>query len=299
MEKGIVKKLLTGAIVYVIYYVMLGFAILYIIALTNPKKYESTDVNHDGVTDIRDLAIVQKEIVERKWVRVKKNKKGLKKLIGLIFLAIFGLFYMLYYILKAIDSEVPKIFMKAPRIFRQLVIYTMIVLSVACFLGREETKVILSEPVQVEKPIEITEEEPVKEEIKEMTRPELECNLSEIECSIYYEALEQDLSEEQAYMIMAISKQETGHWSSSAFKNGNNLGGIMGTNGLKSYDTLEQGIKSMVHLLKNYYIDKGLDTLEKIQTKYCPIGASNDPAGLNNYWLKNTTIFYNEYLGGK
>lgn len=66
MEKGIIKKLLIGAIVYVIYYVVLGFAILCIIALTNPKEYESTDVNHDGVTDIRDLAIVQKEIVEGK-----------------------------------------------------------------------------------------------------------------------------------------------------------------------------------------------------------------------------------------
>lgn len=63
MEKELIKKILIGAIIYMIYYVALGFAILYITALTNPKKYESTDVNHDGVTDIRDLLIVQKKIV--------------------------------------------------------------------------------------------------------------------------------------------------------------------------------------------------------------------------------------------
>lgn len=228
-----------------------------------------------------------------------KSKKGLKKLFGFIFLIVFGLVYMIYYILKTIDTETPKIFMKAPRMFRQLVIYTMIVLSVACFMGREEKQIILSEPIQVEKPAEIVEEKQIEKETEEVTSPELDCDLSGIECSIYYEALEQDLSKEQAYMIMAISKQETGHWTSDAYKFANNVGGIMDSDGLRSYSSISEGIKDMVSILRKYYFNQGLDTLEKIQSKYCPIGAKNDPSGLNNYWLKNTTIFYNEYLGGK
>lgn len=57
------RKLLAAEIIYIIYFAILGVAILYIIALAIPKRYESTDVNHDGVTDIRDLLIVQKKIV--------------------------------------------------------------------------------------------------------------------------------------------------------------------------------------------------------------------------------------------
>jgi len=34
------------------------------IRINNIDNYERTDVNHDGVTDIRDLTIVQKRIVE-------------------------------------------------------------------------------------------------------------------------------------------------------------------------------------------------------------------------------------------
>ena len=49
--------------------------------------------------------------------------------------------------------------------------------------------------------------------------------------------------------------------------------------------------------LKYNYFDIGLDTLEKIQPKYCPIGAANDPTGLNKYWLSGTQKKYNELIG--
>lgn len=242
----------------------------------------------------------------------RKNKKGktkaniIKKILQFIFLTIVGLGVFVKYIFKTIDTEVPKIFMKAPRLFRQCVIYTMIVLSISCFLGRDyDTKeVVYNKPIEVSNSIEITEEMPLNDEIEVSEevieeKQELSCHLSGIECSIYYEALEQGLSENQAYMVMSISKQETGHWTSDAYKFSNNIGGIMNGNSLKSYNAVSDGISDMVSILKKYYFNEGLDTLEKIQKKYCPIGAKNDPQGLNNYWLKNTTIFLNEYLGGK
>jgi hypothetical protein len=52
----------------------------------------------------------------------------------------------------------------------------------------------------------------------------------------------------------------------------------------------------MIHVLRDYYFARGKNTLEDIQKSYCPIGASNDPSGLNNYWLPRVTQYYNEYL---
>jgi len=37
---------------------------------------------------------------------------------------------------------------------------------------------------------------------------------------------------------------------------------------------------------------KKFDTyLQFLQSRYCPIGASNDPKGLNHFWLKNVKYF--------
>lgn len=52
----------------------------------------------------------------------------------------------------------------------------------------------------------------------------------------------------------------------------------------------------MVSLLQNNYFGKGLDTIEKIGAKYCPVGADNDPNGLNQYWVPGVTRIYNNYL---
>jgi len=34
--------------------------------------------------------------------------------------------------------------------------------------------------------------------------------------------------------------------------------------------------------------------LEFLASRYCPIGVSNDPKGLNQHWLKNVRFFLNE-----
>lgn len=41
--------------------------------------------------------------------------------------------------------------------------------------------------------------------------------------------------------------------------------------------------------------NKYKDYLEFLASRYCPIGASNDPKGLNQYWLKNVRYFLRQY----
>ena len=63
--------------------------------------------------------------------------------------------------------------------------------------------------------------------------------------------------------------------------------------GFIKYNSLDEGIEAFVSNLKRNYFDIGLDTLEKIQPKYCPVGAENDPNNLNQHWLGGVTQIYN------
>ena len=120
-------------------------------------------------------------------------------------------------------------------------------------------------------------------------------NLDEISYQIKQEAI---LLEIDWKIAVAIAKWETGHYTSQAFKKLNNVGGNFGLRDgkyqLLKFDTLEDGVKFFVKNLKNNYFNKGLTTLEKIQQKYAPIGAKNDPSKLNNYWLDGVKKIYEE-----
>lgn len=74
-------------------------------------------------------------------------------------------------------------------------------------------------------------------------------------------------------LIYAIAKHETGHFKSKLFIENNNPGGIKdfySESGWAKYDSEFEGIMEMARLLRNNYYDYGLNTLEKIGTKYCP-----------------------------
>ena len=96
------------------------------------------------------------------------------------------------------------------------------------------------------------------------------------------------------FLLKAISIHETGHFKSKAWLEYNNAGGIMGNNGLLRYETKEAGVMAMARLLKTQYIDKGYDTIEKIQKKYAPLNVKNDPNNLNRHWVSGVTNIYNE-----
>ena len=99
-------------------------------------------------------------------------------------------------------------------------------------------------------------------------------------------------------LLAAICKLETGHGTSSAFKNHNNPSGTMdpATNWTKlvTFPSVQAGLEYTAKNLANNYIAKGLTTISAIGAKYCPVGAANDPNGTNKNWVPTVTNFYNE-----
>lgn len=71
-------------------------------------------------------------------------------------------------------------------------------------------------------------------------------------------------------LAVSIARVETGNFASEIFLKYNNLGGLSNDYGWYKYDTLIEGINAYVSMLKLEYIEKGLDTPEKMQPKYCP-----------------------------
>lgn len=76
------------------------------------------------------------------------------------------------------------------------------------------------------------------------------------------------------YVAVAITLQETGcKWNCSKLvKKCNNVGGMKGSPGCngsyKRFNTIDEGIKAYIDNLANNYYSKGLNTVEKINTKY-------------------------------
>ncbi|WP_338036742.1 glucosaminidase domain-containing protein [Neobacillus thermocopriae] len=96
-------------------------------------------------------------------------------------------------------------------------------------------------------------------------------------------------------LLAAIAIHETGNGKSRAAIVKNNVAGMMGPNGLKHYQSVEDSIMDMARNLSKNYLDKGLTTISKIGGKYAPIGAKNDPTGLNNHWVSGVNRYFNQF----
>ena len=205
---------------------------------------------------------------------------------------------IIYLIIKFIDNLMAKLFMKLPRLLRVGIVYSLIGLSILNFVNipsrTVSAKTNTNENVAIATenlPVETTEKPIVEEKVENTT-----CKFdNENACNIYNKAIEKGLTENQSLLVVAISTHETGYWTSKAFTENYNFGGIMTSKGLKSYSTYEEGLDHFVNVLKNYYFDKGLTTIEQIGAKYCPVGAKNDPKGLNVNWVPSVTSIYNSY----
>lgn len=95
-------------------------------------------------------------------------------------------------------------------------------------------------------------------------------------------------------LLSAIAIHETGNGSSRAVNDKNNVAGMMGKNGLRSYASIEDSIFDMARNLRQNYLNQGKDTIAKIGAKYAPVGAANDPTGLNNHWTKGVSNQYSK-----
>lgn len=230
--------------------------------------------------------------------------KLIKGLIKAFALLIAQIAKMIYLIIKAFNNLNAKIFMKLPRLVRVAIIYLLIGLSIFAF---EKPRVLVKEVLSssIVEQVETLENEiniqnnKITQQEQEIARLNVVAKLNDIEKKIYNTSINSELTHEQAILVVAISKHETGNWTSSLYKNNNNFGGIYNSKDKKfySYESNEKGLQAFVNLLKNNYFGKGLDTIEEIGSKYCPVGAENDPTGVNQHWVPKVTQYYNNYLG--
>jgi len=236
--------------------------------------------------------------------RIKRKLKRLfikliKTIIRNIIYLLVGLVYFIYSIIRAFDNLIAKLFNKLPRLLKVAIIY-MLILNVGLDIytifkkdNLDSVKVTINDKVI---DTETLTTNPTSQNEANLEETQQECLFDSTSCLIAQKGQEIGLNEEQILISISISKWETGNYTSEAFKNLNNVGGMMCSTGLIYYDTLNDGISAFISNLKYNYFDIGLDTLEKIQPKYCPIGASNDPNNLNQYWLNGTTKMYNELV---
>ena len=71
----------------------------------------------------------------------------------------------------------------------------------------------------------------------------------------------------------------------------NNVAGIMGNGGLRSFNSVDDCIGYTANMLKTKYIDQGLTSVGQIWQKYCPVGAGSDPNHLNDGWGSGVASF--------
>ena len=69
---------------------------------------------------------------------------------------------------------------------------------------------------------------------------------------------------------LAIARLETGRFTSRAYKEGNNVGGLSVDEVPIEYDSLDEGVDAFVGNLAENYFKEGLTTPEEIGKKYCP-----------------------------
>ena len=237
----------------------------------------------------------------KKQSRIRKNRnirirEYIKNIISISISLVKTIFELCFYIFKIVvkniyklsyrlNTIIGKLFMKLPRITRVVIIYILILTFVLDFIGIIYDK----KNIYITKIVSSNLSLPNPPKATEIEEKKVSCSFDDISCKIYTKGLEIGMSEEQILISIAISKWETGDYSSKAFNELNNVGGMMCNSGLIKYDSLDSGINAFLNNLKKNYFDIGLNSIEKIQPKYCPIGAANDPSGLNKYWLGGVT----------
>jgi|GEM_PF-973064 len=97
--------------------------------------------------------------------------------------------------------------------------------------------------------------------------------------------------------LAAIAKHETGNFTSSAFRNKNNAMGISNSRGPTIQPSHEASIDKMAKLLGSTTSGpyKNARTIGETANIYAPIGADNDPRGLNNFWAKGVANFADDF----
>ena len=162
------------------------------------------------------------------------------------------------------------------------------------------------EHFEEQKDIKVSEETKETEvlEVEDVNKVEEivdKCMMDYTSCKIKEVAIREGITDWK--IPVAIARHECGYkdnqYLSNAFKEKNNVGGMMyydtttNSSYLMTFDTIDSGVEAFVSNLKRNYFNVGLDTIEKIQPKYAPVNAQNDPYGLNEFWIIGVRAFYN------
>lgn len=99
-------------------------------------------------------------------------------------------------------------------------------------------------------------------------------------------------------IFAAIMAHESGWGTSQAIRQHNNPSGQMTGSSILHFDSLDKGIEATGRTLHNLIIERKLQTVERLGSVYCPLGAANDPKGLNKYWVPAIKGFMVD-LGGQ
>ena len=186
---------------------------------------------------------------------------------------------VIYYIIRNIDNGVAYLYMKLPRLAKVGIIYLMIILSTIGIFSmvpnkKVDTKVIQTNVSNIVEKVETTEqveETETTEQVAIVEQTNATCKIdNETACYIYNSAIEYGLEHNQALLVVAISRHETGGWSSSLYVNNNNFGGLYNSSAKKffSYETKEDGLNAMLNTLSKSYFNKGLTSVTKIYNQY-------------------------------
>ena len=96
-------------------------------------------------------------------------------------------------------------------------------------------------------------------------------------------------------LLVAISGAESGFGAQTC--GAYNAWGWSCPNSPVEFYSWADAIETISKGLREGYVNQGRSSVLLIQQKYCPVGAANDPTGLNSAWLGNVSKFLVE-LGG-
>lgn len=98
--------------------------------------------------------------------------------------------------------------------------------------------------------------------------------------------------------LTAVIMHESACGTSKFARERNNVAGIYRNKGYCRFDSVNECIEFTAKLLGGKLYGRGRNnTIARVQTVYCPVGAKNDPQGINKYW-RNGVLKYMKTIFG-
>lgn len=98
--------------------------------------------------------------------------------------------------------------------------------------------------------------------------------------------------------LTAVIMHESACGTSKFARERNNVAGIYRNKGYCRFDSVDECIGFTAKLLGGKLYGSGRNnTIARVQAVYCPVGADNDPRGINKYWLNGVLKYMKTIFG--